>query len=74
MKFHKWTLAVAAGLALTGVAIAQEAATPDQATLVRAARPPAKPITAWAAKSTKLQAYEGPNNPNPMNDGDKPLF
>jgi mannose-6-phosphate isomerase-like protein (cupin superfamily) len=34
---------------------------PDQATLVRAASPPAKPITAWAAKSTKLQAYVKPN-------------
>ncbi|MHB8475180.1 MAG: penicillin-binding protein 1A [Steroidobacteraceae bacterium] len=22
----------------------------------------------------KAEAYEGPNNPNPMNDGDKPLF
>jgi penicillin-binding protein 1A len=22
----------------------------------------------------KPEAYEGPNNPNPMNDGDKPLF
>ena len=61
MTFHKWTLAAAAGLALTGVAIAQEAAAPDQATLVRAARPPAKPIVAWAAKPAKLPPYVAPN-------------
>ena len=44
-------------------ALAQDAApaAADQATLVRAARPPAKPIMAWAAKPTKLPPYVAPN-------------
>jgi mannose-6-phosphate isomerase-like protein (cupin superfamily) len=68
MKFNKWTLAAAAVLALSGAglvldqqAAAQEAAATDQATLVRAARPPAKPIVAWAQKPTRLAPYTGPN-------------
>ena len=65
MTFNRWALAAAlalAGAALIAVeqAIAQDAA-PDQATLVRAARPPAKPITAWAAKPAKLPPYVAPN-------------
>jgi mannose-6-phosphate isomerase-like protein (cupin superfamily) len=68
MKFHKWTLAAAAAVALSGAALiadqqatAQEAGATDQATLVRAARPPAKPIVAWAQKPTKLAPYVAPN-------------
>jgi mannose-6-phosphate isomerase-like protein (cupin superfamily) len=68
MRFSKWTLAAVAALALTGAAMiadqqaaAQDAAAPDQATLVRAARPPAKPIVAWAQKPTKLAPYVAPN-------------
>ena len=67
MKFNAWPMAAAA-LALFGAALiwaqtalAQDAAASDQATLVRAARPPAKPITAWAAKPAKLPAYVAPN-------------
>jgi mannose-6-phosphate isomerase-like protein (cupin superfamily) len=67
MKFNTWPMA-AFGLALSGALIAGAAlaqdATPaatDQATLVRAAKPPAKPITAWAAKATKLEPYVAPN-------------
>jgi hypothetical protein len=55
MKSITWTLAAALALGLTGGAIAQDAAPTDQATLVRAARAPAKPIVAWAAKATKLE-------------------
>jgi len=63
MKFNTWALAglTLAGAALIADAAAQDAASSDQATLVRAARPPAKPITAWAAKSTKLEPYVAPN-------------
>jgi len=69
MKFNTWPMAAAA-IALSGSALiwaeqalAQDAApaASDQATLVRAARPPAKPITAWAAKPAKLPAYVPPN-------------
>ena len=69
MKFNAWPMAAAA-LALSGVALiwgeqalAQDAApaAADQATLVRAARPPAKPILAWAAKPAKLPPYMAPN-------------
>ena len=69
MKFSSWPVAAAA-IALSGAALvwgeqalAQDAgpAASDQATLVRAARPPAKPITAWAAKPAKLPAYVAPN-------------
>ena len=66
MKFNKWTMAAAA--ALTGAALiaagqvaAQEAAAPDQATLLRATRPPAKPITAWAQRPAKLAPFVAPN-------------
>jgi mannose-6-phosphate isomerase-like protein (cupin superfamily) len=65
MKLNKWTLAAALALAGAGLivtAAAQDAAAPaDQATLVRAARPPAKPIVAWAQKPTKLAPYVAPN-------------
>ncbi len=62
MKFKAWPIA-AFGLLLSGAALAQDAspAASDQATLVRAARPPAKPITAWAAKPAKLPPYVAPN-------------
>lgn len=66
MKSNKWLLAAAA-FALTAAvigdpALAQDAApAPDQATLVRAARPPAKPIVAWAAKPATLPPYKAPN-------------
>ena len=68
MTSNRWLMAAAA-LALTAAgltgeqAIAQDAApaAADQATLVRAARPPAKPIVAWAAKPTKLPPYVAPN-------------
>jgi len=65
MKSNKWMLTAAALVlgAVIGPALAQDAApaASDQATLVRAARPPAKPITAWAAKPTKLPPYVAPN-------------
>src|SRR5215469_18817974 len=69
MTFSTWPMAAAA-FALSGAALvwgeqalAQDSASApsDQATLVRAARPPAKPITAWAAKPAKLPAYVAPN-------------
>ncbi|HEX4636706.1 MAG TPA: hypothetical protein VH189_11030 [Rhizomicrobium sp.] len=65
MKANKW-LPAAAALALTAAALISEHAVaqdvgPDQASLVRAARPPAKPITAWAAKPDKLPPYVAPN-------------
>jgi mannose-6-phosphate isomerase-like protein (cupin superfamily) len=66
MKLNKWTLATAvaltaAALIAAGQVAAQEAASPDQATLMRAARPPAKPIVAWAAKPSKLPPFVAPN-------------
>ena len=62
MTFKAWPIA-AFGLLLSGAALAQDTApaASDQATLVRAAKPPAKPITAWAAKPTKLPPYVAPN-------------
>src|ERR1700759_3428701 len=63
MKIHLWAAAAGLVLALGPAAIAQDAAPAptDQATLVRAARPPAKPIVAWAAKPAKLPPYVAPN-------------
>src|SRR3569833_999044 len=68
MNYNRWLMADAAlELAAAGLtgdqAIAQDAApsSADLATLVRAARPPAKPIVAWAAKPTKLPPYVAPN-------------
>jgi len=65
MTFKK--LAMAAALALSGAAliaqaVAQDAApAPDQATLLRATRPPDKPITAWAQRPARLAPFVAPN-------------
>jgi mannose-6-phosphate isomerase-like protein (cupin superfamily) len=61
MKFKTLALAAAlTGAAFIVQAVAQDAA-PDQATLLRATRPPAKPITAWAQRPAKLAPYVAPN-------------
>jgi mannose-6-phosphate isomerase-like protein (cupin superfamily) len=60
VKFNNGSLAALTALAMASAASAQDAA-PDQASLVRAAQPPAKPIVAWAAKPAKLPPYVAPN-------------
>ncbi len=68
MGRNKWLLATAALAMAAAAFIAEQAAAQDaapaasdQATLVRAARPPAKPIVAWAAKPATLPPYKAPN-------------
>jgi len=56
---------IAALAMLAAPAIAQDQApapaAPDQATVLRAARPAPKPILAWASKPAKLEPYRAPN-------------
>ena len=63
MHFRKWAFAglAAATMIAGGQAEAQNTPASDQATLLRAAKPPAKPIEAWAQKPTKLAPYIAPN-------------
>jgi len=63
MKSNKWLLAAATFVLgpVIGNALAQNGTVTDQAALAHAAHPPAKQITAWAAKPAKLPRYVAPN-------------